>query len=125
MQTPRWKASEPAPVSAVPPSTPVEAAPALAEATPAPTPVAAAPVAVMAVASAPAADESLIASLREKLAQQEAAKRFNEYVKTLVALGLLPELDTRRFLYAMKCTQIVELKPQAATGKPHPSPVAS
>ncbi|MEO7037108.1 MAG: tetratricopeptide repeat protein [Polyangiaceae bacterium] len=41
-----------------------------------------------AVAAAPAvADESLIASLREKLAQQEAAKRFNEYVKTLISLG--------------------------------------
>jgi tetratricopeptide (TPR) repeat protein len=61
--------SEPLPVSAVPVSAAAAAAPA------APVP-----------ASAPA-DESLIASLREKLAQQEAAKRFNEYVKTLLALG--------------------------------------
>ncbi len=51
-------------------------------------PPAAAPTASTAQVNASGgADPSLIASLREKLAQQEAAKRFNEYVKTLVALG--------------------------------------
>ncbi|HEY1534901.1 MAG TPA: hypothetical protein VGF76_12815, partial [Polyangiaceae bacterium] len=65
-----------------PPSAPApanEPAPASAAA---PAPVAAAPV-----AASGAADEALIASLREKLQQQEAAKRFNEYVKTLMSLG--------------------------------------
>lgn len=80
-------ASEPAPVAAV------------AGPTPEPAPVAA--VAAAAASVAPAADESLIASLREKLAQQEAAKRFNEYVKTLVALGdALSEPYEKAELYA-------------------------
>ncbi len=53
-----------------------------------PAPVAAAPAPAARAPAAPAAaDETLIASLREKLAQQEAAKRFNEYVKTLMSLG--------------------------------------
>ncbi|MES1178847.1 MAG: tetratricopeptide repeat protein [Myxococcales bacterium] len=80
-------ASEPAPVAAV------------TGPTPEPAPVAA--VAAAAASVAPAADESLIASLREKLAQQEAAKRFNEYVKTLVALGdALSEPYEKAELYA-------------------------
>ncbi len=57
--------------------------------------------AVAPVASAPAADESLVASLREKLAQQEAAKRVNEYVKTLVALGdAVSDPEEKAELYA-------------------------
>lgn len=35
-------------------------------------------------------------------------------VGTLVALKLLPPLDTLRFLYAMRCAQMIELKPEPA-----------
>jgi tetratricopeptide (TPR) repeat protein len=35
----------------------------------------------------PSANQTLIAELREKLAQQEAGKRYHEYVKTLIALA--------------------------------------
>jgi tetratricopeptide (TPR) repeat protein len=38
-------------------------------------------------APAKAEDAKLVKELRDKLAQQEAAKRYHEYVKTLVALG--------------------------------------
>ena len=99
---PSARAVEPAPVSAkaaagapspaaetaVTPVAPeVVVAAAVAAAATAPAASVAAASVVAPVASAPVADDSLIASLREKLAQQEAAKRFNEYVKTLVALG--------------------------------------
>ena len=87
-------ASEPAPVSAVPASAPTPT-PAVAVAAP---PVSAKSAAL--AASAPA-DQALIASLRDKLAQQEAAKRFNEYVKTLVALGdAVPDPAEKADLYA-------------------------
>ena len=76
--------SEQAPTSA-PASAAATPTPAAVEATPAP--AAAVPVAAAATGGSPVTDDALIASLREKLAQQEAAKRFNEYVKTLVALG--------------------------------------
>jgi tetratricopeptide (TPR) repeat protein len=39
------------------------------------------------LAAAGPVDDKLVADLREKLAQQEAAKRYHEYVKTLLALG--------------------------------------
>jgi tetratricopeptide (TPR) repeat protein len=55
-----------------------------------PPPVAAAPYAaepVLESAAAPARNDALIAELKQKLLQQEAAKRFHDYVKTLVALG--------------------------------------
>src|SRR6478609_2623222 len=95
--------AEPAPSSSadtpVAPEVAVAAAVAASLTAPAAT-VAAAAVAAP-VASAVAADESLIASLREKLAQQEAAKRFNEYVKTLVALGdAVADLEEKADLYA-------------------------
>ena len=74
------------------------APPAPVDATPAPAPVAAAPAAPTV---AGATDDALIASLREKLAQQEAAKRFNEYVKTLVALGdAVSDPEEKAELYA-------------------------
>jgi len=82
--------SAPAPISAT-------------AATPAPAPVASMPAAApsMPAAASSSGDASLIASLREKLAQQEAAKRFNEYVKTLVALGdAVPDAEEKADLYA-------------------------
>ncbi len=39
-------------------------------------------------------------------------------VATLRALELLPALETDRLLYAMKCAQMIELREQAAEGKP-------
>jgi tetratricopeptide (TPR) repeat protein len=85
-----------APVAAIPPAaapvapTPAPAsepppAPKAASERPAPVarPISAAP----ALAAAPAVDHKYVAELREKLAQQEAAKRHHEYVKTLIALG--------------------------------------
>ena len=81
---------ETAPVSNRAVAAPVAEAEAVPPSAPAPVSepaaVAAAPAAPAPVAPV-AADEALIASLREKLAQQEAAKRFNEYVKTLMSLG--------------------------------------
>src|SRR5450432_4215507 len=79
---------EAAPVSNRAVAAPAPVAEPKAEAVPpsAPAPVSE-PAPVAAAAAAAAADEALIASLREKLAQQEAAKRFNEYVKTLMSLG--------------------------------------
>ncbi|HEY3499214.1 MAG TPA: hypothetical protein VGK73_31200, partial [Polyangiaceae bacterium] len=85
----------PAPAAAVsdaptpPPPAPV-AAPE-PEPEPAPPPVQAAPPAPAAppaqAAPAKREDAALVADLREKLAQQSAAKRHHEYVKTLIALG--------------------------------------
>jgi tetratricopeptide (TPR) repeat protein len=45
------------------------------------------PVSAEAEPEQPEVNEALIAELREKLEQQESAKRYHEYVKTLVALG--------------------------------------
>jgi len=42
-------------------------------------------------------------------------------VATLRALRLLSPLDTGRFLFAMKCANVIDLKPKAASGKPKPS----
>ncbi|HEX2674210.1 MAG TPA: hypothetical protein VHM25_25210, partial [Polyangiaceae bacterium] len=117
---PSSRAAEPAPVSAkavaveapaaepVPSSTAatpvapeVAVAAAVAASATAPAATVAAAAAAAPVASAPASDDALIASLREKLAQQEAAKRFNEYVKTLVALGdAVPDPEEKAGLYA-------------------------
>jgi DNA-binding response OmpR family regulator/DnaJ-domain-containing protein 1 len=44
-------------------------------------------------------------------------------VATLRALALLSPADTDRFLYAMKCAQMLELKAAPAEGKPKPSMV--
>jgi len=93
----------PAPVASVTPAAEQVDAPPASAPVSAPEPIAAsaAPAAAPAPASAPAADQALIASLREKLAQQEAAKRFNEYVKTLVALGdAVSEPEEKAELYS-------------------------
>lgn len=42
-------------------------------------------------------------------------------VATLRAMELLPPLETDRFIYAMKCAQMIELKKTPADGKPKPS----
>lgn len=81
--------AEPAPSPAPPPAAEPEPAP-----SPAPAPVVEKPAA-SAPASAPASsapraaggDAGKIAQLRAQLDEQEAAKKFHEYVKTLVALG--------------------------------------
>ncbi len=87
----------PVPVAAAPTPVPAATPAPAAEATPAPRAVAPAPASAPAVAAPPAVvpsrppaaaeDQRLVAELREKLAQQEAAKRHHEYVKTLIALG--------------------------------------
>jgi tetratricopeptide (TPR) repeat protein len=86
------KAPEPA---AAPPPEPAPApAPSVASA-PESTPRPAAPSAPKSAQSAPKpaqkehvpASSDVVAELREKAAQQEAAKRFHEFVKTLIALG--------------------------------------
>ncbi|MFN7130981.1 MAG: response regulator [Myxococcales bacterium] len=41
-------------------------------------------------------------------------------VSTLVALSLLPPLETLRFLYAMRCSQMVEFSPESADGPVEP-----
>src|SRR6478736_1248054 len=118
--TPSARPADPAPVSAKPvvvEAPPVEPVPSSTAATPvapevavaaavaasvtAPAATVAAAAVAAPVASAPATDEALVASLREKLAQQEAAKRFNEYVKTLVALGdAVSDPEEKAELYA-------------------------
>jgi tetratricopeptide (TPR) repeat protein len=74
-----------APASAPPPAAPAEASTSVEEEPPvaAPARAAAAPDAP----AAPAGDPAKIAELRQLLAQQEAANRHHEFVKTLVALG--------------------------------------
>ncbi len=42
-------------------------------------------------------------------------------ISTLRALEVLPRADTDRFLYAMKCAQMIELKDDAAAGKAQPN----
>ncbi|MGC4089575.1 MAG: tetratricopeptide repeat protein [Polyangiaceae bacterium] len=64
---------------------------------PAPAP---APAARASVAPAAAGDDRVVADLREKLRQQEAAKRHHEYVKTLIALGdVVTDSAERESLY--------------------------
>ncbi len=97
---------KPAPVAAAqaapapPPSAPAPVAPpAAAEPSPPPPParVEAAPAA--AAPSAPV-DEGKIAELRQLAEKQESAKRYNEYVKTLLQLaGMVPELDEKVALF--------------------------
>ena len=70
---------------------PVQAAPAPAP-TPAPAPV---------EAPAPAVDEAKISELRQLAEKQETAKRFNEYVKTILQLaGLVPDPSEKIELYS-------------------------
>jgi tetratricopeptide (TPR) repeat protein len=84
-----------------PPAPPAaEPAASAAAAAPAPAPPAAAPVAVAAV------DEAKIAELRALAEKQESAKRYNEYVKTLVQLaGLVPD-DAEKVQLYMKAADL-------------------
>ncbi|HWP10151.1 MAG TPA: tetratricopeptide repeat protein [Polyangiaceae bacterium] len=97
---PKADKSDPAPVAAPEPVLEAPTNPPPPEQPTAPPPVAAAPEpepepepapapAPAAAPAAPARNENaaLVADLREKLAQQAAAKRHHEYVKTLIALG--------------------------------------
>jgi tetratricopeptide (TPR) repeat protein len=85
-------AEDPPHEAAAPPAAAPPPAPAPAPAAPAPEPVAAA---------APDVDEAKIAELRQLADKQEAAKRYNEYVKTLLQLAaLVPEADEKIALYS-------------------------
>jgi hypothetical protein len=98
-------AAAPAPATAAPSEPPP--APAALEATPAPAavaPAAAAPAA--APASSRGGSPALVAELKEKLAQQEAAKRFHDYVKTLIALGDAVEEPSERADYYAKAADL-------------------
>ena len=96
------------PVQQMPTPKPAEAAPAVAveappppAAAPAPAPVAA-PVQAPVAAAAPAADvdHAKIAELQQQAEKQEGAKRYNEYVKTLLSLAaLVPDPDEKVSLY--------------------------
>jgi tetratricopeptide (TPR) repeat protein len=86
------------PVAAPPPVAAREETPARAPAVEA----APAPVAAVPVAAPPAAgDEAKIAELRVLAEKQESAKRYNEYVKTIVQLaGLVYDADEKIDLYS-------------------------
>ncbi|MGO9714610.1 MAG: tetratricopeptide repeat protein [Polyangiaceae bacterium] len=91
------RAPEPA-APPTPPAPPVAAAP-----TPEPPPAAVAPPppAPPPPAPPPAGDDAKLAELRALADKQEAAKRYNEYVKTLVQLaGLVYDADEKIELYA-------------------------
>jgi len=95
---------EPAPVVAAEPE-PVAAPAAPAAAEPAP---AAAPVSAVAAAAAPAeaVDDAKIAELRATAEKQEQAKRYNEYVRTLLALAAaVPDTFEKVELY-MKAAEL-------------------
>ncbi len=106
--------SEPEPAAEAPPSAPVAAA------APPPEPVAAAPAPVAApAAAAPApapapepvgASPEKIEELRQKAAKQEQAKRFNEYVKTLVELAEAVPDATDKVDYYMKAADLYATK---------------
>ena len=85
--------SEPPAVAQAPSSPPAAAAPSHAPAAEAPAPEA--------PHSAPAADEGKIAELRQLADKQEGAKRYNEYVKTILQLaGLVPDYAEKVALYS-------------------------
>lgn len=101
---------EPEPVAAAPEPSPapaaVVAAP-VAAAEASPPPPAAAPAAPAAAApSGGTGSPALIADLKEKLAQQEAAKRFHDYVKTLIALGDAVSEPAERADYYLKAADL-------------------
>ena len=93
-------APEPSPPPAATPAPPPAATPAPPPAaTPAPAPVAVAAPAPSPAADAPV-DDTKIAELRAQAEKQEQAKRFNEYVKTLLTLaGLVPDPAEKVSLY--------------------------
>jgi tetratricopeptide (TPR) repeat protein len=96
---------QPAPVAPAPP--PVAVAPVVAPAPsepPPPPPIAApavrAPAPSFSGEGAPSADPSKIAELRALADRQESAKRFNEYVKTLLQLAaMVPDRDEKVALF--------------------------
>ena len=94
---PPSEAVEPPAVAAAPPPPDVEVAPREPAAPPPPAPVPPAPADEPAPAeAAPVADLAKIAELRAAAEKQETGKRFNEYVKTILALaGLVPEHDEK------------------------------
>ncbi|MHB8872401.1 MAG: response regulator [Myxococcaceae bacterium] len=61
------------------------------------------------------------AGLGEEEQQLLQAADGHKTVSTLRALDLLPRLETDRFLYAMRCAQMIDLRDRAAEGKPKPS----
>jgi tetratricopeptide (TPR) repeat protein len=90
-------AASPAPPPAAPPPATPQPAP-VAAAPPAPVPAPA--PAASAVSSAPV-DEAKIAELRQLADKQEAAKRYNEFVKTILQLaGMVPDVDEKVALYS-------------------------
>ena len=97
-------AAVPAPREVTPAPAPV-VAPTPREETPAPPPVEAAapppPAPPVAAAPAPVVDDAKVAELRATADKQEAAKRYNEYVKTLLQLaGLVGDPDEKVSLYS-------------------------
>jgi curved DNA-binding protein CbpA len=58
------------------------------------------------------------AGLGEEEAQLLQAVDGHKTVATLRALDLLPPLETDRFLYAMRCAQMIELRDKPSEGKP-------
>ncbi len=60
------------------------------------------------------------AGLGEEEQQLLQAADGHKTVATIRALAILPPLDTDRFLYAMKCAQMIELRDKPAEGKPKP-----
>lgn len=68
---------------------------------PPPLAAASAPAPAAAPSAPPPADAGLVSELRDKLRQQESAKRYHEYVKTLIALGdVVGDPAEREELYA-------------------------
>jgi tetratricopeptide (TPR) repeat protein len=113
---PSAKPAGPAPASEPPPVAVASEPPVIEDITPAPAAVAtpappvAAPVAAAPSVPAPAApaaqNTALIADLKEKLSQQEAAKRFHDYVKTLLALGDAVSDPVERADYYLKAADL-------------------
>src|SRR5262249_5269163 len=77
-----------------------------AAASPPPPPAAPAPAAAPATPPGGDGSPALIADLKEKLAQQEAAKRFHDYVKTLILLGDAVADSSERADYYLKAADL-------------------
>jgi tetratricopeptide (TPR) repeat protein len=101
-------APEPEPVRAAEPSP--EPEPVKAEApAPTPEPAKAAPAPEPSKAPARSQDDAVVAELREKLAQQSAAKR-HDYVKTLVSLGDAVSNTDERVQYYVEAAELYATK---------------
>src|SRR5262249_12084429 len=110
-------APPPAPVPSAPPPAPEPAAAAPAPAAPEPPPAASAPApAVAAPVSAPVAPPPVskpvvnIEELIAKAQKQEQAKRYNEYVKTLVELAEAVEEPVEKIDYYSKAADLYTTK---------------